>query len=191
MFDTIAWGEKLPFSPEMEELGLNKNDWSFQTKDLDNGMDEYVVQEGKIFLIAYEKQEWVEGDKDSKDLFAKIGHIERTGRYLKPIDLTATICIYDYRHSVQDKWDCRIDYEAVFVKGALESVKLLKFEKTDNADRLQFEKEWQERYLREASLWYNKYIFDTTIWRKFIGWYLRRFFIASSQFLDKISSKIP
>ena len=85
MFDTIAWGEKLPFSPEMEELGLNKNDWSFQTKDLDNGMDEYVVQEGKIFLIAYEKQEWVEGDKDSKDLFAKIGHIERTGRYLKPI----------------------------------------------------------------------------------------------------------
>ena len=47
MFDTIQWGDKLPFSEEMREFGLDKNNWSFQTKDLDCCLANYVVQDGK------------------------------------------------------------------------------------------------------------------------------------------------
>ena len=50
MFDTINWADSLPFSSEMVELGLDKNSNSYQTKDLENALFEYMVQGGKLFL---------------------------------------------------------------------------------------------------------------------------------------------
>mgnify|MGYP006274866223 CR=1 FL=1 len=190
MFDTIAWGEKLPFSKEMKELGLNKSDWEFQTKDLDNVLSVYFVQNKKLFLQKYKINEWVEGDSKAKHLTDRLGYLRRDEPYLELAAVTCSIRMYDHRYDVQDKWDCWIEYEANFVKGKLKSVKLSKFEKTDNAERRARDEEFRKQYARETGLWYNRFIFYTRPWR-LISRYLRRFTIASSELLYSISNKIP
>ena len=55
MFDTINVSDPLPFSDEMKELGLNINNDSFQTKDLENTLSLYYIQGGKLFLEKYKK----------------------------------------------------------------------------------------------------------------------------------------
>ena len=190
MFDTIAWGEKLPFSQEMEELGLNKNDWDFQTKDLDCVMATYFVQEGKLFLQRHRIQEWIEGDPKAKDLMDRMGYLKQEEPYLEPIQITTTLKMCDLRYNVLDKWDCWIEYEAVFVAGKLESVKLLEFEKKDNAERLALDEEFRQRHERENAMWRNRFLFHTRPWRV-ISRILRRITIASAELLYKISYKIP
>ena len=95
MFDTIQWGDNLPFSEEMKEFGLDKNNWSFQTKDLHCCLGNYVVQDGNFFLQKYKNEKWVEGDINSKNWLDRIGSFERTEPYLELQKITETIYIYD------------------------------------------------------------------------------------------------
>lgn len=189
MFDTISWGEKLPFSPEMEELGLNKNDWVFQTKDLDSAMDLYFVQEGKLFMQKFRIEEWIEGDPKAESLMDRIGHCKREEPYLDFVETTVTLRMCDLRHDILDKWDCWIEYEAVFIKGCLESVKLLEFKKTDNAARLAQDEAFREKWRREAAVWYNRFIFHTRPYR-FIARPLREVLRSTAEFLQNLSYKI-
>ena len=44
MFDNISVADPLPYNSEMSELGLDINNRSFQTKDLDCVLAEYIIQ---------------------------------------------------------------------------------------------------------------------------------------------------
>jgi hypothetical protein len=85
MFDTVSWADPLPFSEEMIAHGLNKNNWSFQTKDFDCSMDNYVVQGNQLFLVKYRDEKWIEGDPKAKNLMDRLGYMDRTGEYLDPV----------------------------------------------------------------------------------------------------------
>lgn len=165
MFDTIAWGDSIPTSPEMDELGLNKRDWEFQTKDFDRALDLYSVQTGRLHIKNFRKTEWVEGDRKAKSLIDRIGHLKQEEPYWEFIPKTVTIEMYDYRHDVQDKWDCSIDYEVIFIEGVVSSVKLLKFEKISNTVRLKREAEWKAEIDLRDSIWYNRFFFHTRPYR--------------------------
>ena len=144
MFDTIQWGDNLPFSGEMKVLGLDKNNWSFQTKDLHCCLDTYIVQDGHLFLQKYKDQSWVEGDPKAESLMDRMGFLKRVDPYLEAQKgLTETICMYDYRQDVDGLWDCTIDFKVVFVYGMVESVELTKFDKRSNSERKQQELEWK------------------------------------------------
>ena len=191
MFDTINWADNLPFSQEMVELGLDKNNRSFQTKDLENALFEYMVQGGKLFLKRYRNEEWIEGDPKSKSVLGRIGHMSRTDEYYEEIDVgTRTIRMYDYREDIQEKWDCFFEFDVVIIKGVISEVKLASLEKTDSSHRKELHRQWLERDAAEARLWYNRFFFHTKVWRKIRRPIWRSLHLAG-QFLTSLSHKIP
>ncbi len=86
MFDTISISGDLPFSQEMIDLGINKNNLSFQTKDLDCTMSHYFIQNGELFEEKYKTEEWIAGDPNAKSIMDKIGHMQREDPYFEKVN---------------------------------------------------------------------------------------------------------
>lgn len=191
MFDTIQWGDNLPFTEEMKGLGLAKNNWSFQTKDFDCCLADYVVQDGKLFLKKYKNEKWVEGDPKAENFMDRLGSLDRTEPYLEAQkSVTHTVYMYEYRHDVVGLWDCSIEFKAVFVHGAVESVELVRFEKLPNAERKRIDREWKEHLELINSYWYNRFIFHTSTYR-WVRHILSRAFYKTGTFFQTISYKLP
>jgi hypothetical protein len=190
MFDTIQWGDNLPFSEEMKGLGLDKNNWSFQTKDLDCCLANYVVQDGNFFLQKYKNENWVEGDPKGKSFMDRMGSLERTEPYLELQKITETIYMYDYRHDVLGLWDCTIEFKVVLIDGKVDSTELFEFKKVPSADRKEQEREWHAEREYEKSRWYNRFIFHTPSYR-WVRRILSRAFYKIGTFFQTISYKLP
>jgi hypothetical protein len=190
MFDRIQWSDDLPFSEEMKVLGLDKNNWSFQTKDLDRRLDDYLVQDGNFFLKKYKNQKWVEGDPNSKNLLDNIGFFERTEPYLELQKITETIYMYDFCHDVFGLWDCSIEFKVVIIDGKVHFTELFDFKKVSSADRKEQERKWHSDREYENSRWYNRFIFHISpyLW---IRKYLSRALYKTGSFLHTISYKLP
>lgn len=175
MFDTISVSGSLPFSEEMISLGLDKNNLSFQTKDLDCVLDYYIIQNGELFVQKYKTSKWIEGDKNGKSFMDKIGHLEREDPYLQKLYFHGEIFFYESFYDIQDKWDCWVEFKAVFTESKLQKIELFRFEKTDNAERKARNLEFMNKLKQEKSKWINKYFFYTKlysflhhkIWRSF------------------------
>jgi hypothetical protein len=186
MFDTIEVSDSLPTNAEMDDLGLNKRDWSLQTKDFDCCLDVYVLQDGQLYLKKYKVEEWVEGDPKADSLFDRLGHLHRDQMYLDPVKSTCEVNMYDYRQNVQEKWDCWCEWKATFIDGRLSHVELFKFEKTDNAERKAREEELWNRMRAEDLEWYNRYIFRTVPYRWFAG-RIRNALFRTAEFLSLLA----
>ena len=64
MFDTITCKYPLPRPDNPMELkDFNFNDISFQTKDLENNLDNYEIREDGSLWIRRTESEYLEGDK--------------------------------------------------------------------------------------------------------------------------------
>ena len=154
----------------MKELGLDVNNYKFQTKDLNSFMDHYYIQGGKLFLEKYKSEEWVKGDESSKDLFGKLGYMNKKEPYMEQVSYHGEIYFYEYVQSIRDKWDCWIEFKAVFSNGAVDKYELVKFTKTDNADRLKKEQEFQDQIKKTTNKLSNRYFFNT----KPVRWFNRK-----------------
>ena len=160
MFDTIHCSDAMPFNDDMAALGLNTRDWSFQTKDLDNVLSEYVLQNGFLYEKKYKESKWVERDLTRKPGMGNFGHIERTGEYLDYIPHHGVINMCDYREDVMG-WDCYVEYAVTFTNGKATNTELTEFTKEDSAPRIRRIRELCNRMAAQRAKWYNKYIFDT------------------------------
>lgn len=188
MFDTLSISDSLPYTQEMKDLGLSSNNHNWQTKDLDNSMSLYYIQGGRLLEQKYKTTEWVEGDTKSKNWLDRIGHMKKEDPYLEPVYHHGEIYFYDFVQNVQDKWDCWIEFKAIFTNGFVDRYELVKFDKKDNSERLQQEKEWKENQEKIASVWYNRYFFYTKPVRWFMNrvWY--RFFTKLSTLCSKVAN---
>ena len=172
MFDDIAISDPLPFNDEMKELGLDKNNRTWQTKDLDCAMNLYYIQGGQLFEQEYKVVKWEQGDPNGESVMDKIGSLIRTDPYLKKLDFHGEINFYDYIGDVADKWDCWVEFKATFIHGKVEKIELVEFKKTDNAERKKRDAEFWQKIDQQNAIWYNKFIFNTKIWRKLENiWY--------------------
>lgn len=189
MFDTIAWGDSVPTTPEMDELGLNKRDWEFQTKEFDCLLDLYFVQDGRLYIQKYRESKIIEGDPNAKNFLDKIGYVEPRDPYKEFVPRTATIWMCDYRENVMDVWDCWIEYEVVFKDGIVDSIKLFKFEKRDNAERKERDRKFTEKMKYEQSRWINRYFFYTLPYRKFAQ-ITRRILYTLAELIYKLANKL-
>ena len=160
MFDTISVADKLPINDEMIKLGLNKNVFQFQTKNLHCSMSEYFIQSGKLFEQKYKETKWVE----STDAFLG-GYLDRTEPYLQDIKYHGMLNFY--HNETVDNLDCWMEYNATFTHGTLEKIELVDFHTTDNTESRKRLEETFAKSLLERNKWYNKYIFDTSPWSKF------------------------
>ena len=161
MFDTISISDALPFNTDMKELGLDINNYQFQTKSLDCLMDNYIIQGGKLFIQKYKTEQWVEGSKDTKSFLHGMGYIKREDPYLELVPYHGELYFYDYKDSVQSKWDCWLEFKAVFTNGTVDRYELVEFKKTDNTERLESQKKLLEEIKEQESKWFNKYFFYT------------------------------
>lgn len=186
MYDTISISDQLPFTDEMKELGLDKNNHDWQTKNLGGYFGSFFIQNGELFEQEYKKISHKEGDPNGNSIMDRVGYIERSEPFLKKIDFHGEIYFYNYVSDVQDKWDCWIEFKATFSHGKVEKIELIKFNKTDVEERKKREREFWLEADKERNLWYNKYIFYTKIGRFIrIKWTVFCFKIAN--FFQKIA----
>lgn len=189
MFDNISVADSLPYNDEMRELKLDINNTVFQTKDLDCLMDNYFVQNGKLYIQKYKTEKWMEGDKNAKSYLDRIGWMQREDPYYEEVKYHGVIHFYDFKNNVNDKWDCWIEYKATFTEGALNNIELFKFSKTDNAERLQREKEWIEKIEVENKKFINKYFLHTDPVRKTRN-KISRFLYKAGEKITQFSYKV-
>ena len=188
MFDTIECSDAMPFNDDMAALGLNVRNWSFQTKDLDNCMSEYVLQDGILYKRKYKESKWIEPDPLNKDRW-DFGHMDYTGEYLEDTKYHGVVNMYDHRQDVFG-WDCWIEYAVTFTDGKVTNTVLTKFTKKDSGPRIQKLEELNTRLEAAAAKWYNKYIFYTPHYR-FVRRHFAKFLCALGNYLLRLSFKLP
>lgn len=189
MFDNISVSDSLPFNDDMKELGIDKNNLVFQTKSLDCLMDSYIIQNNKLYIQKYKSEKWIKGNETSKNIFDRIGHLEREEPYYEEVNYHGEICFYEFLLNVKDKWDCWVEYKAIFTQGNVTNISLFKFTKEDNSVRLQREKEWQEEIQKENEKWINKYFLHLSIVRR-VRRYLGKALNKLGNFLTHVSYKL-
>lgn len=190
MFDTIEWEADVPLSPEMEQLGLPKSGWDFQTKDFGQNMEHYVVTNGRLHTQKYTIDEWVAGDPNAKSYLDRFGYRRREDPYLNPDDRTDTFSMYTHLSDVDDKWDCWIEYDVVVIGGDITSVTLTEFRKESNERRKEAQKALADSILRNNRLWYNRFFFHRRYYQ-IPARYVRLFLLRFSESLSKIAYKMP
>jgi len=191
MYDSIVCKYPLPMPDDPK--GYSGSD-DFQTKDFDQSLATYTIDEnGQLFIHRYEG-EWEPGNKDSKSFIGKIGYFKTTKKWLEELKTTTTIIFYDYIHSQNTDYDYFIEYESVFVNGKITSVKLIKFEATDNAERKRKDIEFNEQMKKHhefTKTWKYKYFVKP--YNKTISYLFRKTgnaFHNLSHTLYKIENKI-
>jgi hypothetical protein len=187
MFDTICVSDQLPLTEEMTSLGLNLANREFQTKDLDNVLGLYFIQNGKLYRQCYTH---VEETNTTENPHARLFSPERGEPYLQEIKHHGEIYFYDYVNDVADKYDCWVEYKATITHGLVDKIELFKFTKEDNTQRKLNEKALAEKMERESKIWYNKYFFHTKFYRWFSHrvWY--RTFYKLGSFFHSIAYKL-
>lgn len=186
MFDTIAVAEKLPLTQEMIDLGLEGQLQEFQTKDLNCSLGLYFMQNGRLYEEKHKETKWIQGDKNSKDFMSRLGYMERLDPYQEDTHFHGKIHFYDFKMNVADKYDCSIEFCAVYNKGQLESIELTQFEKTDNAERKERDLAFQKEMERVANVWYNKYLRFNQI-KRYVGY---KFFYRPLSWLGSKISRL-
>ena len=184
MFDTIICKYPLPMPSDPKGYSGSED---FQTKHLDCGLDTYEIAANGQLSVHKREGKYIEGDKEAKGLFDKIGRYEITKTWVEPVYDTLTMEMYDYEQSDKSEYDYFIQYEVVFIDGIVDEIKLIVFEATDNAERKKKDKEFDKK-LKE---WYEftktrKYKYFVNPYNKSIKFIFRKI----SKILSFLSSKV-
>ncbi len=159
MYDSIDCQYPLPM-PE-DPKGYTGS-YGFQTKDLENSLDIYIIDKDGQLSIERRDTEWVQGDPNGKSFLEKSGYLKTKKTWLEPLKDTCTIQFYDYLSSNKTDYDYWIVYDAVFIEGKIKEIKLNTFEAKPNSER----KEKDEAFKMKLNLrhefvqtWRYKYIY--------------------------------
>lgn len=151
----------------------------FQTKDLGETMSTFEIREdGTLWKEAVE-YEYEEGNPKAKNWIDRLPTSKRISSSWNQEIFTDTIVMYDYINSKKGPYDYIIDYEVVFIKGIVSSVKILDFEAQDNFQRKvnekRFEKEMEEWNKFQQTRQYKYFVKPYRIVINFIFRKLHRF----------------
>ena len=181
MFDEIYVKKDLPLPEEVTNLFDWKN-YRFQTKDLDNYLGEYIINEyNELVEVVIEREYVPYTEEEKKELKPKPWSIWKEviekSRSYKIIDYHGVLNFYNYE-SLDEDTDFWLDFKAYFVYGKLDKIELVEFNK--NTGKKEKDKEFLLSIEREKKNPWN--IFKT--YARYVGW--RVFW----KFVDKILFKI-
>lgn len=152
MFDYLRVKKEIPLPEDLKSLKLNWKNLEFQTKDLDNCLLEYFIdEEGHLFEVDVER-EYVPFTEEEKKQNKKSGKwhlwkdvIEKS-KTNKKINFHGKIKFYTYE-TLNENEDFCLDYDAYFVYGKLDKIELVKFEKLESRKKSleKFFKEIEEK----------------------------------------------
>lgn len=132
MFDSIQVKKDLEIPEEIKFLKDWKNH-DFQTKDLDNCLSDYIINEYNELVEVVVDRKYIPYTEEERkrlkikpwDLWKDVIEGETT---YKIIDFHGTINFYTYE-SIDDDTDFWIDYKAYFIYGKLDKIELVEFKK--------------------------------------------------------------
>lgn len=169
MFDTIECNYPLPVSKELVELeDFNIYEVEFQTKDLNNLMEHYIITEDGEFLHRRAEYKWV----DDEEAFLK-GYMQIVNEELVKTNFHGVVefyCFEQLRSKVGNKTkevSVSVDYEAKFNDGKLASIELVNQSVEDTTEYYEKMRALAKERERKANLWYNKYFLYTKQFRDF------------------------
>ena len=165
MFDSIECNYPLPLPLEVIDILPDIYNQEFQTKDLENLLDLYYLNEDGILYWRKRKYEW----KDDDNAFLK-GYMDVVEEEVVPTDFHGVLNFYCYETVEEDiennkAKDVTIDYLAKFTNGKLENIEVLSYEIRDATVRIIDLKNTMKKHEERRKRWYNKYVFYTKGWR--------------------------
>jgi hypothetical protein len=165
MFDSIECNSPLPLPLEVVDVLPDPYDQEFQTKDLENLLDLYYLNEDGILYWRKRKYEW----KDDDNAFLK-GYMDVVEEEVVPTDFHGVLNFYCYETVEEDiennkAKDVTIDYLAKFTNGKLENIEVLSYEIRDATVRIIDLKNTMKKHEERRKRWYNKYLFYTKGWK--------------------------
>ena len=165
MFDSIQCNYPLPLPLEIVDIMPDPYDQEFQTKDLENLLDLYYLNEDGVLYWRKRKYEW----KDDDSAFFK-GYMDVIEEEIVPVDFHGILNFYCYETIHEDESsgkakDISIDYLAKFTNGKIENIEILSYEIQDATVRIVQLKDNMQKHEERRKRWYNKYIFCTKTWR--------------------------
>jgi hypothetical protein len=165
MFDQLTVKKKLPLTKELKALDIVWDEEVFQTKDLDNCMDNYEITKSGKLKHLWQQREW----KDDDSAFFK-GYFDVAKEEWRDVDFHGTISFYtSYCTNNAKHWDLFdgedqltfenielipgddwwFEFEASFTKGKLDNIKLIKADKTPVKERIYNSKVWAMKRAEE------------------------------------------
>ena len=173
MFDTIEIHRKLPWAvvdgveakdiKDLKKL-VNWKEIPFQTKSMDSCMEHYkIAVNGKLYVQRANYKE-VEKRCISKAL-STFPVLEIDGEPWFEGAAQVPTSIVFYESVILEPFDYWVEFEAIFLRGKLEEIKLLAVEKTSSEPRLtnqlRFKEELEMAEKMHQKLWYRIY---RTVW---------------------------
>ena len=155
MYDNIVCKYPLPLPEDTKGYILE----SFQTKDLDCGLDCYEIRDDGTLWLRECEREYIEGNPNGKTFSEKFGIIKETKVWWTHVKTTTTIRMYDYNNYNDGPYDYWVEFEIVFIDGVIDKIKLIKFNVVDNTER----KEDSKRHIEELKK--NKQFESTNLYK--------------------------
>jgi len=186
MFSYIKCKKELPLTDELKSLSVKWDELPYQTRDLDNCLENYIISEdGELLeeVIEYEYTYYTEEEKKQKD--HKVWNIVKDQKIVKQetkkVDFHGKITFYE-TFDLNDLESIWVDFDAYFVYGKLDKLELVKVEKYENR-KVKMDEYWKTYESRQNSISYKI--------RKYSGWFwvwnkIGRGCYSLSKFLDSI-----
>jgi hypothetical protein len=166
MFSYIKCKKELPLTDELKNLSVKWNETQFQTKDLDNCLETYIISEyGELLeeVIEYEYTYYTEEEKKQKN--HKPWNLVKDQKIVKQetkmVDFHGKITFYETL-DLNDQESIWVDFEAYFVYGKLDKLELAKVEKYENR-KVKMDEYWKTYESKQNSFCYKL--------RKYSGWF--------------------
>jgi hypothetical protein len=172
MFDHLKVKQELPLPEEIK----NKLDWwnhSFQTKDLDNYLGEYIINEYRELVEVVVEREYIPYSEEEKkklnlkpwDLWKEIKEGATTYKNLQHHG-SVTFYTYEDFDDVTDFW---VEFKAYFVYGKLDKIELVEFKKEESL-KIHNQKIGERRKQEQKRPWnvfkkYASYLGWSWFWR--------------------------
>ena len=156
MFDEITWKSELPIPDEIKDFVDWKN-FKFQTKDLENCLLEYIVEDGVLYEIEIEREyiEYSEDERKNVKPWNIYKDVIEKSRTTKKLDYHGKIRFYTYE-CLNNEYDFMVEFNAYFIYGKLDKVELAEFKKHPSRSK-EYNKWEDELKIQKSKLSYKIY----------------------------------
>ena len=135
MFDSIKVKAKLPLNDELKSYNLKWEEIEFQTKDLDNCLCEYILDENGFLFEEVIEREYIPYTKEEREdktikpwnIYKDVKELSRTTKKLDYHGVLNFYCVED----ISEKERLFVDFEAFFIYGKMDKLLLKTFEKNE------------------------------------------------------------
>ena len=158
MFSYIKCKKNLPLTEEVKNLSDKWGEVQFQTKDLDNCLESYIISEDGDLLeevTEYEYSYYTEEEqkKQKHRPWSVIKDQKIVKQETKKVDFHGKITFYE-TFDLNDEESIWLDFNAYFVYGKLDKIELAKSEKYGNR-KTKMDEFWKKHEAEQNSFKYK------------------------------------